>query len=140
MYTFTRRWLSPDFAAESKASDMDAAAGTIVRGLDVLRCDRCPHGGVSCQSSRYQTRPSNGCAAASNPRAEQVPTRANREFNAVCYGAQAKMQQHRDTWKGGERQDVCSSTSWWTLRMMVLSPEDFAVLGRDVWHALDVEH
>ncbi|CAB1110705.1 unnamed protein product [Ectocarpus sp. CCAP 1310/34] len=28
-----------------------------------------------------------------------VPTRANREFNAVCYGAQAKMQEHRDTWK-----------------------------------------
>ncbi|CAM9665446.1 unnamed protein product, partial [Hapterophycus canaliculatus] len=28
-----------------------------------------------------------------------VPTRANREFNAVCYGAEAKMQEHRDTWK-----------------------------------------
>ncbi|CAM9415593.1 unnamed protein product [Scytosiphon promiscuus] len=28
-----------------------------------------------------------------------VPTRANREFNAVCYGAEASMQEHRDTWK-----------------------------------------
>jgi len=34
---------------------------------------------------------------------QQVPTRANREFNAVCYGAQAKMQEHRDTWKGEGR-------------------------------------
>eukprot|EP00903_Cladosiphon_okamuranus_P018159 g16709.t1 len=32
-------------------------------------------------------------------RAPPVPTRANREFNAVCYGTQAKMQEHRDTWK-----------------------------------------
>ena len=32
-----------------------------------------------------------------------VPTRVNREFNAVCYGKEAKMDKHRDTWKGGER-------------------------------------
>ena len=45
------------------------------------------------------------------PPMEQVPTRANREFNAVCYGAQAKMQEHRDTWKG-ESGGTCFPSRW----------------------------
>lgn len=36
-------------------------------------------------------------------RKSPVPTEANREFTAVCYGDDAKMDKHTDSWKGNTK-------------------------------------
>ncbi|CBJ30952.1 expressed unknown protein [Ectocarpus siliculosus] len=101
-----RKWFTVEqqqVIADSLASQMFAEDDDEGPGLDVdrehfpLLRDRAALAAVG--DSMLSALSSDRFSGEVGGRDPPVPTRANREFNAVCYGAQAKMQEHRDTWK-----------------------------------------